>query len=192
MTSPQTPRPPQTHFGSNSPQEIMDELLTSEMFLSPHPHPSTNPNQELPSGESPHDKIENLLEQITSHKVERPQEQDAEKLFNINIFLEDLKTKKKATKNNSNKTIQQNIIAIEKILKNIKTNIKKKNNKITRKNSKIKSANKTTTRTNKPTTKTNKKTTLKNDKIKKTTTNKKTKRVKKEEGLFDNLLSNFT
>ena len=77
----------------------------------------------------------------------------------------------------------------------IKTNIKKKNNKITRKNSKIKSENKTTTRTNKPRTKStkmNKKTTLKNDKIKKTTTNKKTKRVKKEEGLFDNLLSNFT
>jgi hypothetical protein len=186
--------PPQNNFGSNSPQEIIDELLYSDMFLSQHPEPDplTNQLQELPIVESPHDKIENLLEQITSHKVESPQEQDAEKLFNINIFLEDLKAKKKTTKNNSNKTIQQNIIAIEKILKNIKTNIKKKNNKITRKNSKIKSAKKNTTKTIKPSTKTKKTITLKKDKIKKVTTNNKSKRVKKEEGIFDNLLSNFT
>jgi hypothetical protein len=191
MTSPQTPS--RHNFGSNSPQEIIDKLLYSDMILSPHPQPETNQFQEAPIIESPHDKIENLLEQITSHKVESPHEQDAEKLFNINIFLEDLKTKKKTTKNKSNKTIQQNIIAIEKILKNIKTNIKKKNKKITCKNSKIKSDIKTTTKTIKPSTKTtNKKVTHKKDKIKNVTTNKKTKRIKKEETLFDNLLSNFT
>lgn len=190
MTSPQMPS--QTNHNLDSPQEKMNKLLYSDMFLSPHPEPQNNELQEFPIIESPHDKIENLLEQITSHKVESPIEQDAEKLFNINIFLEDLKAKKKSKNHKTNKSIQENISAIEKILKNIKTNIKKKNKKITRKNSKIKSVKKNTTKTIKPSTKKNKQITLKKDKIKKVTTNKKSKRVKKEEGLFDNLLSNFT
>jgi hypothetical protein len=148
--------------------------------------------RELSHTESPHDKIENLLEQLTSHKVESPVEQDAEKIFNINIFLEDLKAKKKNTKNKSNKTINQNITAIEKILKNIKANIKNKNKKITRKNIKIKSTQKNTTKTNKPSVKTNKKITLKTDKPTKQPANNKSKRVKKEETIFDSLLSSFT
>ena len=202
---PTTPQIPLQHnFGS--PKEILDELLYSDMFLSPHPQPrpqpETNEFQVLPIIESPHDKIENLLEQLTIHKVQSPVEQDAEKLFNINIFLEDLKTKKKNTKHKSNKSIQQNIIAIEKILKTIKTNIKKKNNKITCKNKKIKSAKKNTTKTNKSAAAAaaaapaNKKTTRKTDKIKKSspTPNKKSKRskVKKDETLFDSFISNFT
>ena len=200
ISSPQTPLR-QNNVGSYSPKDIIDELLYSDIFLHPHQPsqtqtpPTINQFQELPAFESPHDKIENLLEQLTSHKVESPVEQDAEKLFNINIFLEDLKTKKKTIKNKSNKSIQQNINAIEKILKTIKTNIKKKNNKITCKNSKIKSTKKTTTKTNKPkNTPKNKKITRKSDKIKTSNTNKKSKRavVKKEENLFDSLMSNFT
>ena len=194
-----TNSPTNNNVFSYSPQDRMDELLNQHMFLSPNP--LTNKFQEVSNAESPHDKIEKLLEEITIHKIESPNEQhadatadaDAEKLFNINIFLEHLKTKKKNTKN---KAILENIKAIEKILKHFKKNLTKNKNKITQKNKKIKLAKKNTTKTTNKPEKTNKKITNKTKdlekKSKSSPSKTRSKRIKKEDNIFNNLLSNFT